>query len=132
MPSSLFTLRYNETPVSAAPRSFDQNNLVLHDLVHVLVPDLDFGPDPAAAGNTAAAARLRAAETSNHHLGQILMLQVTYCTAFAVGLTLLVPSAEEKSIHLLEHIQMLQMAHRTAVSAEDSVAEVDSFAVFRQ
>jgi hypothetical protein len=83
-----------------------------------------------AARSTAAVVQQRAAETSNRHLEQRLLLQVTYCTAVAVDRRPFVGVAEGRSIRHLEQTQMLQMAYTTAAFAEeDTVVEVDSFVI---
>jgi hypothetical protein len=102
--------------------------LVLHGPVHVLVLVL-----VAVAGNTAAVVQQRAAETSNRHLGQRLLLQVTHCIVVAVDRRSFVDAVEEGSTRHLEQTQMPQMAYMSAAFAgEDTVGGVDSFGIVRQ
>jgi hypothetical protein len=131
----LFSLQIQRNARHAISNNPDPDILVLHALVHVQFLDLGLVPAVgdivAAAGNTAAVVQSREAETSNHHLEQRLMLQVTYYTAFAADLRSFVLAAEGRSIRHLEQTQTLRMARTTAAFVEEgTVAEIDSFGTF--
>jgi hypothetical protein len=131
----LGSLKYMGTPVDEILKSLDPDILALHALVHVLVPGLVAVAEDivAVAGNTAAAVQQKAAETSNRHLEQRLLLQVTYYTAVAVDLRSFVGAAAERSSCHLEQTQMLQMACTTVAFAEEgTVAAFEGVGIARQ
>ena len=111
------------TLVDAILKSLDPDILALHALVHVLVLGLvAVAEDIAAvAGNTAAAVQQKAAETSNRHLEQRLLLQATHYTAVAVDLRSFVGAAAERSSCHLEQKQLLQMVCMAVAFAEEGI-----------
>jgi hypothetical protein len=122
------------TPVEAILKGLDPDILALHALVHVLVLGLvAVAEDIAAVAGNTAAVQQKAAETSNRHLEQRLLLQVTYYTAVAVDLRSFVGAAAERSSCHLEQTQMLQMACTTAAFAEEGiVAEFEGAGIAHQ
>jgi hypothetical protein len=125
----LCSIKYIERLSMQYFKGLDPDILVLHALVHILV----LGLVAVAEDIAAAVVQQRAAETSNRHLEQRLLLQVTYCTVVAADRRPFVGAAEVRPIRHLEQTQMLQMAYTTAAFAEeDTVVGVDSFGIVRR